>query len=756
MEHRPDRPRPASSSIVRISSFGQDGPYSPRPGLDRVGIGYGGLLHLTGYPDRPPVRVGVTISDYLTGVFAAQAAIGALYARDVRALGQGRGDRRRALRRGAAHPRVDAPRVRHSSAIVRVARGQPARELGAARQLPDRRRQVRVHRRRERRQLLAPVQGDGPHRSRSTTRASPGSPTAPRTTTRSTGSSPSGRLARPRPRSRSAASPPTSPSPPRTPRPTSSPTRTWPPAATSSPSTTRSSGRCASRRPYPRRVGEPVDGSRPARPASASTPTPSSRELARPRRPTSIAAPAARKEWCEHRPRRPLPDGLFRERHRRHDRAGRRVLAVERPHPLPLAVAVPRTRAPTTSRRSSCPTEGTLWGWTAVTAPPPGYDGELPFGFGVVELTDGLRVITRLTESDPRASRSAADAPRARRAPDRRRRHDGHHVRVRPTVSDVMSRRRRSPASGSTRSAASTASPVTDMGVAAVQRRARRSREPALRGRVLRDRVLAASRPVTRCSARSVSPACRSSTSRPAARAAARRSMLAAGAIANGQYDTVLVFGMEKMPKGIIRSSFFEPWREQGGLAVDARVLRAPRAAADARVGRHQGAPGPRRREEPRQRRRQPERDVPEAHHGRRRARVAAGVRAAAPPHAVLAERRCRRGRRSAARAARCTPGRAVVAAAALRSHLPGSVLGEATPMSGIDDVDDHAAEHARGRGRVRGGGRRARPTSTWSSARTPTPPASCSPTRSSRLCERGGSAALARDGATERGGGSR
>jgi crotonobetainyl-CoA:carnitine CoA-transferase CaiB-like acyl-CoA transferase len=69
---------------VRISMFGQDGPYAPRPGLDRVGIGYGGLLHLTGYPDRPPVRVGVTISDYLTGVFAAQAATAALYARDAR------------------------------------------------------------------------------------------------------------------------------------------------------------------------------------------------------------------------------------------------------------------------------------------------------------------------------------------------------------------------------------------------------------------------------------------------------------------------------------------------------------------------------------------------------------------------------------------------------------------------------------------------------------------------------------------------
>src|SRR5204862_7612206 len=65
--------------FVRISTFGQDGPLSERPGLDRVGIGFGGLMHLTGYPDRPPVRVGVTLSDYLTGVFAAKAATAALY-----------------------------------------------------------------------------------------------------------------------------------------------------------------------------------------------------------------------------------------------------------------------------------------------------------------------------------------------------------------------------------------------------------------------------------------------------------------------------------------------------------------------------------------------------------------------------------------------------------------------------------------------------------------------------------------------------
>jgi succinyl-CoA--D-citramalate CoA-transferase len=67
---------------VRISVFGQSGPYAPRPGLDRLGIAFGGLLHLTGDPDRPPVRPGVTVSDYLTGVFAAFAAVSALYGRE--------------------------------------------------------------------------------------------------------------------------------------------------------------------------------------------------------------------------------------------------------------------------------------------------------------------------------------------------------------------------------------------------------------------------------------------------------------------------------------------------------------------------------------------------------------------------------------------------------------------------------------------------------------------------------------------------
>ena len=75
--------------MVRISAFGQDGPYAMRPGLDRLGVAYGGLLHLTGEPDRPPVRPGVTVADYLTGVFAAEAALAALYRRDARGSGSG-------------------------------------------------------------------------------------------------------------------------------------------------------------------------------------------------------------------------------------------------------------------------------------------------------------------------------------------------------------------------------------------------------------------------------------------------------------------------------------------------------------------------------------------------------------------------------------------------------------------------------------------------------------------------------------------
>ena len=74
---------------ARISMFGQDGPKSLLPGLDRLAVAYGGLMHLTGEPGRPPMRPGVTVADYLTGVFAAQAVTALLYERDARGTGTG-------------------------------------------------------------------------------------------------------------------------------------------------------------------------------------------------------------------------------------------------------------------------------------------------------------------------------------------------------------------------------------------------------------------------------------------------------------------------------------------------------------------------------------------------------------------------------------------------------------------------------------------------------------------------------------------
>ena len=75
--------------LTRATVYGQDGPYRDRPGLDRNGIAHGGLLYLTGYPDRPPVRPGIIISDYVTGIFNALSILIALYERDTHGSGRG-------------------------------------------------------------------------------------------------------------------------------------------------------------------------------------------------------------------------------------------------------------------------------------------------------------------------------------------------------------------------------------------------------------------------------------------------------------------------------------------------------------------------------------------------------------------------------------------------------------------------------------------------------------------------------------------
>ncbi|AUH69240.1 MULTISPECIES: CaiB/BaiF CoA transferase family protein [Gordonia] len=67
--------------FVRISAFGQTGPYSERPGFAAVAEAYGGFRELVGDPDRPPVRVGVSIGDSIAGLYGAFGAVMALYER---------------------------------------------------------------------------------------------------------------------------------------------------------------------------------------------------------------------------------------------------------------------------------------------------------------------------------------------------------------------------------------------------------------------------------------------------------------------------------------------------------------------------------------------------------------------------------------------------------------------------------------------------------------------------------------------------
>ena len=67
--------------ITRISAFGQTGPMSERPGFAAVAEAFGGLRELVGDPDRPPVRVGVSIGDSIAGLYAAFGTVMALFQR---------------------------------------------------------------------------------------------------------------------------------------------------------------------------------------------------------------------------------------------------------------------------------------------------------------------------------------------------------------------------------------------------------------------------------------------------------------------------------------------------------------------------------------------------------------------------------------------------------------------------------------------------------------------------------------------------
>jgi len=74
--------------IVRVSGYGQTGPYSPRAGFGGIGEAMGGWRYIVGDPDRPPSRMGVSIGDSLAATYGCLGALAALHARERTGKGQ--------------------------------------------------------------------------------------------------------------------------------------------------------------------------------------------------------------------------------------------------------------------------------------------------------------------------------------------------------------------------------------------------------------------------------------------------------------------------------------------------------------------------------------------------------------------------------------------------------------------------------------------------------------------------------------------
>ena len=75
--------------MVRVSAYGQTGPYRDRPGFGRIANAFGGISYLAGYPDRAPVTPGsATLPDYMSGLYAALGALLALRVAESEGIGQ--------------------------------------------------------------------------------------------------------------------------------------------------------------------------------------------------------------------------------------------------------------------------------------------------------------------------------------------------------------------------------------------------------------------------------------------------------------------------------------------------------------------------------------------------------------------------------------------------------------------------------------------------------------------------------------------
>ncbi len=81
-----------STIMLRISGYGQTGPMRDRPGFGAIGESMGGIRFVTGYPDRPPVRIGISIGDSIAALHGVIGALMALRHRDATGgRGKGRG-----------------------------------------------------------------------------------------------------------------------------------------------------------------------------------------------------------------------------------------------------------------------------------------------------------------------------------------------------------------------------------------------------------------------------------------------------------------------------------------------------------------------------------------------------------------------------------------------------------------------------------------------------------------------------------------
>ncbi|MPY75678.1 MAG: CoA transferase [Alphaproteobacteria bacterium] len=75
--------------MLRVSGYGQTGPYSRKPGFGRIGNAFGGISFLSGDPDRPPATPGsATLADYMSGLYGALGVLMAIRARDATGRGQ--------------------------------------------------------------------------------------------------------------------------------------------------------------------------------------------------------------------------------------------------------------------------------------------------------------------------------------------------------------------------------------------------------------------------------------------------------------------------------------------------------------------------------------------------------------------------------------------------------------------------------------------------------------------------------------------